>query len=80
MATYRGFCESWGILLGWNTSGCCIGIPSTFEREGPLDWNIDWFYCTSNIACSGNSLHKLAKTGAIYSLLFQTFPGLFVKM
>lgn len=70
MAGFRGLCQSWGILSGWNSGGSGIGFCSTFAREGPLD-GIN--HRSSGAICSAfyyNILYGLEKKGSYGKLPF----------
>ncbi|KAI9396212.1 hypothetical protein POPTR_004G094850v4 [Populus trichocarpa] len=63
MAENRGIYQSWFILSGWTSSGCCAWFCSSFKRKRPLDWNISWVLRAISSSFYRYCLYRLEQTG-----------------
>lgn len=70
MAAFGSLCQSWSILSGWNTLSCSFGFHSPFERNGALDGTKCRINSTNGHAFTYNRLYRLAKTGELFSEIY----------
>ena len=68
MATFRGLCQSRGLLPLWDSNGCLISIFGAIGRKRTMDWHTKWCFCSMYSTFYHNRLHKLGKAGITSNL------------
>lgn len=69
MAAHRGLYQSGGLLSLWDSHCCISRLLDAVKREGPLDRNTNWCFCSDNSTFYCYKLRKLGKTGLFSTLL-----------